>query len=138
MRAFNHPALIGFETIFNELTQAVDAPTYPPYNIAILDDVTSMVEMAVTGVDKEDLSVTVKGNILTVTGSPNNMHPFKKHDKQRREYTHRGLSTKKFSREFTLADDIQVDDVVHKNGMLYIKLLRVVPEESKIRTIEIK
>jgi len=138
MRAFNHPALIGFESIFNELSQAVDTPSYPPYNIAVLDDVTSMVEMAVTGVNKEDLFVTVQGKTLTVKGLPNNIHPFKKAEEQAIKYTHRGLSRKQFTREFTLSDDIEVDEVIHRNGMLYIKLVRVIPEESKVRNIEIK
>ena len=51
---------------------------------------------------------------------------------------YRGISYRKFNRKFTLADDIVVNGASLENGMLVIKLERIVPEEKKPRKITIK
>ena len=50
---------------------------------------------------------------------------------------YRGISYRKFNRKFTLADDIVVNGASLENGMLVIKLERIVPEEKKPRKVEI-
>ena len=47
------------------------------------------------------------------------------------EVIHRGISYRKFSRSWTLADDVVVNDAKMANGMLTVHLERVVPEEKK-------
>jgi len=51
---------------------------------------------------------------------------------------HRGISFKKFTRKFTIADDIVVKGAELKNGLLTIELERIVPEEKKPRVIDVK
>ena len=53
------------------------------------------------------------------------------------DYVHRGISFKKFTRSFTLADDIEVIDANFKNGLLTIALERIIPESKKARKIKI-
>ena len=51
---------------------------------------------------------------------------------------HRGISYRQFNRKWTLLDDIVVNEAKMENGMLLIKLERVIPEEKKPRLIKIK
>ena len=54
------------------------------------------------------------------------------------EWLHKGISQRKFKRNFTLSDDVVVNGSRMENGMLYVELERIIPEEKKPRTIEIK
>ena len=58
-------------------------------------------------------------------------------EKEEKEYLHRGIARRAFSRSFTLSDDIVVKGADLVNGMLTIDLERIVPEEKKSRLIEI-
>ena len=52
------------------------------------------------------------------------------------ELLHHGISHRKFSRSWTIADDVVVQDAKMENGMLLIHLEHVVPEEKKPRVIK--
>ena len=54
------------------------------------------------------------------------------------EYLHRGISGRTFERVFTLAEHVQVVDALNKDGILSIFLERIVPEEKRPKTIDIK
>ena len=51
---------------------------------------------------------------------------------------YRGISSRRFERKFTMADDIVVNSAKLENGMLSLELERVVPEEKKPRLVAIK
>jgi len=51
---------------------------------------------------------------------------------------HRGIAQRKFKRSFTLAEDVVVNGAKLENGMLYIALERIVPEEKQPRKIAIE
>ena len=53
------------------------------------------------------------------------------------EYIHKGISQRSFTRQFTLADTIKVKGANIVNGILYIELENVIPEEDKPKTIKI-
>jgi len=54
-----------------------------------------------------------------------------------KEYVHRGLAKRAFVRKWTLADDVVVRDASLVDGVLAIKLERIIPEEKKPRKIEV-
>jgi molecular chaperone IbpA len=54
------------------------------------------------------------------------------------QYLHRGLASRDFEKSWTLADHMEVDSVEIKNGLLKIKIVRIVPEALKPRQLEIK
>jgi len=63
---------VGFDR-FASLLDSVggpgnDATTYPPYNIERLSENEYQITMAVAGFGKDDLTIEVKENALTVTG----------------------------------------------------------------------
>ena len=81
------------------------------------------------GFTKGEIACELKDGILTVSGE---------HKSQGREMIHRGISTKKFSREFRLSEHTQVSGAKFEDGLLVIKLKVVIPEEQRPRLIEIK
>ena len=130
------PFSVGFDELFdhfnNTLEYTVKQPTsYPPYNINKIDDLNYQIEMALAGFNKKDIEVKSALNQLTIKSVEND-------DKDEKETLHRGISKRKFSRTFTLAEDIKVNGAELKDGMLLIELEKIVPEEKKPRTIDIK
>jgi molecular chaperone IbpA len=127
-------ALIGFDSLFNDVERrfANSVQTnYPPYNVLKHDDDHFEIEVAVAGFDREDIAIEVDQNLLTIKGAR-----LKEDDASK--YLHRGLAARDFERTFTLADYMIVGDAELTNGILRVKLTRVVPEALKPRLITIK
>lgn len=127
-------ALIGFDSLFNDVERrfANSVQTnYPPYNVLKHDDDHFEIEIAVAGFDREDVTIEVDQNLLTIKGAR-----LKEEDTSK--YLHRGLAARDFERTFTLADYMIVGDAELTNGILRVKLTRVVPEALKPRLIAIK
>jgi|TARA_R110000803_G_scaffold122984_2_gene190973 molecular chaperone IbpA len=130
------PFSVGFDDLFNHfnntLEYTVKQPTsYPPYNINKVDDLNYQIEMALAGFSKKDIEIKYSDNQLTIKSVDND-------DKNEKETLHRGISKRKFSRSFTLSEDIKVNGAELKDGMLLVELEKIVPEEKKPRTIDIK
>ena len=129
------PYAVGFDRVFDRLNtyvvnQNTMTPTgFPPYTIRKEGDYNYVIEMALAGLSKNDLEVEVADGTLTVRSK----------DKQEDggELVHRGISYRKFTRSWTLADDVVVNDAKMKDGMLLIHLEHVVPEEKKPQLIKI-
>ena len=130
------PFSVGFDDLFdhfnNTLEYTVKQPTsYPPYNINKVDDLNYQIEMALAGFNRNDIEIKSALSQLTIKSVEND-------DKDEKETLHRGISKRKFSRTFTLAEDIKVNGAELKDGMLLVDLEKIVPEEKKPRTIDIK
>jgi len=50
---------------------------------------------------------------------------------------HKGISKRQFSRSFTIADDVEVKGAELKDGLLKVRLEKIIPESKKPRAIEI-
>ena len=129
-----HKATIGFDRLFNELERGfANSPNgngYPPYNIEQLNEDEFMISLAVAGFSMDNLEITKDGNLLTVEGTMPEAD-------EKTTYLHKGISSRKFSREFTLADHVEVKHASLDLGMLYIGLVREVPEALKPKKIAI-
>lgn len=131
--SFNNPWLIGFDRVFDRLNSVSEQATnYPPYNLIKLDSEQYRIELAVAGFSREELHVELAESVLTISSDIE-----KQEDDEKTEYLHRGLAKRWFSRKFTLADDVIVEKVSLKDGVLAVDLVRVVPEEKKPRKFEI-
>jgi molecular chaperone IbpA len=132
---FNDPFFIGFNRDFERFSRIHNhsiQSTYPPYNVIQMEDEDSFcIEVAVAGFSKDDLSIAVKEQTLTVTGET-------KTEATGEKVIHKGIAARKFTREFALAEFIEVTGAEVKDGMLRISLERIVPEEKKPKTIKIK
>lgn len=127
-------ALIGFDQMFDQMERRYANSVnnnYPPHNIIRLGDNEYAIQIAVTGFDKAEISVTVENNTLVVKGESMTT------DYAPEQYLHRGLATRDFIKEFPLAEHIEVLGAETKNGMLIINLVRNVPESAKPKVIDI-
>ena len=134
------PYAVGFDRVFDRLNTYVAnqnhmTPTgFPPYNIRKDGDYNFVIELALAGLSKDDLEVEVADQTLTIR-SVDRKH--EEDDGGYPELLHHGISYRKFSRSWTLADEVVVNDAKMENGMLLIHLEHVVPEEKKPRLVKI-
>jgi molecular chaperone IbpA len=122
---------IGFDRLFDlvETAQRAGEDHYPPYNIERLADDRYQITLAVAGFSPDEISITAEQNVVTIEAS--------KPDKADRDFIYRGISTRQFKRQFSLADYVQVKGASFDNGLLRIELLREIPEAMKPRRIAI-
>lgn len=85
--------------------------------------------LAVAGFSPEEISITAEQNVVTIEGG--------KTEKAEREFLYRGISTRHFRRQFSLADYVQVKGASFDNGLLRIEMVREIPEAMKPRRITI-
>lgn len=124
---------IGFDGIFRTLTEFDTKPTaYPPHNITKFDDGKWQVEMALAGFRKEDLEITVKDKVMTVSSDVQTP------EETFGEVIHHGIAQRSFKTNFALGEYVEIDEAKLEDGILTIKLVTNIPEEKKPKTIEIK
>jgi molecular chaperone IbpA len=122
---------VGFDRLFDlvETAQRAGEDHYPPYNIERLADDRYQITLAVAGFSPDEISITAEQNVVTIEGN--------RQEKADREFLYRGISTRQFKRQFSLADYVQVKGAAFDNGLLQIELLREIPEAMKPRQIAI-
>ena len=108
------------------------AQAYPPFNLKKTSENTYLIEMAVAGFGKQDIELTLNGDKLVIAGNA------KTDTKDTETYLHNGIANRAFTRQFTLADNVEIQNAEMINGMLKIWLEHIIPEEKKPRKIEIK
>ena len=124
-------ALVGFDQIFNQRLQQVNG-NYPPHNIVKYSDSAYAIEVAVAGFSKDEISVEIDQDQLVVRGIQAETTD------ESKEYLHRGLASRNFEQNWTLAEYMEVKDAEVKDGMLIINIERIVPEALKPRIIKVK
>ena len=125
---------IGVDRLFDRITQQIDhaaGTNYPPYNIVETGENTYEVQVAVAGFNQGDLEITVKDGELIITGEKTEAIP------EGHIFRHQGISARKFIRTFSLGDYVEVQSAVSKDGILTVKLERIIPESAKPKTIAI-
>lgn len=126
---------VGFDRLLNAFTDIENAmgenkaQSYPPYNIIKKSEHDYVIELAVAGFKRDELEITFEGDKLTVTGKVN--------DQRNGEYLHRGIATRDFTHQFTLAETVVVQSADLVDGLLEIRLQNIIPEEKKPRRIMI-
>ena len=111
---------IGLDDYFNRFFNET-VTNYPPYNLIQVNNSESRLEIALAGFKKEEVNVFTEYGKLFVEG--------KKKDKETEsEYFHQGLAQRSFERTWLLSDDVKVSEVQFKDGLLTVKLGKVVPD----------
>jgi molecular chaperone IbpA len=122
---------IGFDRMARLLDAAAtdSKPSYPPYNVELVEENRYRISMAVAGFSQDDLEITSEQNTLTVAG--------KQADSAERKYLYQGIAERNFERKFQLDEHVHVIDARLENGLLHIELERELPEAMKPRKIAI-
>jgi|TARA_R110002012_G_C11564102_1_gene603669 HSP20 family molecular chaperone IbpA len=94
---------------------------YPPYNLIHVNNVESVLEIALAGFSKKELKVYTEYGKLIIEGQ-------KETKETESEYVHQGLAQRSFTREWTLSDDVKIRDVQFKDGLLTVNMGKIVPE----------
>ena len=129
-RAADLPALmerinknsIGLDTVFDDFFNLTHTESYPPYNLIHVNNVESRLEIALAGFKKKEIKVYTEYGKLNVVGEKLD----KEEDKDK--FLHRGLAQRSFERAWTVSDDTEIKEVQFEDGLLTIKLGKVVPE----------
>lgn len=132
----SRPMAVGFDRMLdmlNDIEATGSGTGYPPYNIIKTDESNYLIELAVAGFNESQLTVTQNANQLTVEGASDEMV-----ENDSVEYLYKGISGRRFVRQFTLADHVFVDGAQLENGILTVRVRRELPEELQPRQIEIK
>lgn len=113
---------IGLDEYFDRLFNLHETSTnYPPYNLIQVNNVESRLELALAGFKKSEITVYTEYGKLFVEGD--------REDKGSSDsYIHRGVGQRSFKRAWTLSDDTEVREVTFEDGLLTIKLGKIVPE----------
>ena len=124
------PYTIGFDSFFNSLDSITsDVKGYPHYNIKKLDDNKWSIELALAGFSKDDIEIEVKDNVMTINGELK---------EESNEYVYKGISSRKFSKSFTLAEFTECESAKMEKGILSIILEKNIPEDKKPQKVKIK
>ena len=112
---------VGMDDYFNQFFNFDSTSNYPPYNLVQLNNVDSRLEIALAGFKKDEVKVYTEYGKIIVEGN-------KESKEEGSEYLHRGLAQRSFQRVWALSEDITVKDVNFADGLLTIKLGKIVPE----------
>jgi molecular chaperone IbpA len=122
---------IGFDPLLETLkqvSQATKTGGYPPYNIYKKED-TYVLELAVAGFTREDITITVKELQMVVEG---------RLGASEEVAIHKGIATRDFRQEFVLAEYVVIKGAELKDGLLRITLEQELPAELQPKVIKIK
>jgi len=107
---------IGMDEYFDRLFNLHETTTnYPPYNLIQVNNV------ALAGFKKGEVYVFTEYGKLFVEGQ-------KEDTESDRTFVHKGLAQRSFKRAWTLSDDTEVREVIFEDGLLTIRLGKIVPE----------
>ena len=123
------------DPFFNRFNQTVRTTNnnYPPYNVIKVGENLLILEFALAGFDKSEVSITVENNQLRVTGQRSEVE-----EDESVTFLHKGIAARKFSTVFNLPEYMEVESALFSNGILELTLEKHIPEEKKPKTIEIQ
>ena len=129
---FPRNAFLGFDHIFDELERVTShaKDTYPPHNVVKYDNNKYDIEQAVAGFSKDDINIEIKEHILTIKGERGPR-------RDQELYVHKGISGRKFERQYRLSEYAEVTGADLTDGILTVSVEVILPEEKRPRMINI-
>lgn len=124
-----------FDDLMDAALRADQSGGYPPYDIVREGEDRYRIDMAVAGFSQDDLDVTVKENQLSISG---NAGAGSQDGDSEETWLHRGIARRPFQRTFRLAEHVQVEGARLRDGLLRVRLKRVIPESSRPKSVKIE
>ena len=108
--------------------------SYPKVNVINYEN-TVLIDAAIPGMSKEDVSVEITDGILTIQGTSNQNRRVE--DSQ---YLKREIKRSSFRRSFTLSDNLDTENISAKfdNGILTLEIPKVIPDNIEPKTLKIE
>ena len=127
---FDSPWLLGFDDMRGLIERVGRShDSYPPYNVEALSHDHLRISIAVAGFTAAQMRVEVKGAHLMVSAA--------REQGPDRDYLHRGIALRAFTRAFVLSDGFEVAKARLEHGLLNIDLRRPQPSDDvKVIPIE--
>jgi len=126
---------IGMDRLFDRITSQIDAAAsggnYPPYDIVRTGEDRYEIRVAAAGFKQGEIEVEFHEGKLTVFGNKST------EVREDVDYIHHGISNRNWLRSFSLADYVEVNSADMVDGILTIKLARMVPDTMKPKKISI-
>lgn len=131
---FDNPLLLGFEHTRALLERAgrTASEGYPPYNIEDCGEGRIRITLAVAGFTADQLTIQVGENQLTISGRRD-----AEEGGAERDFIHRGIAARGFTRGFVLADGMEVTGASLADGLLHIEAERP-PLKRQARQVPIQ
>lgn len=135
--------MMPFDKMFDEIMRAsfptfdktfFEKGSYPKVDILDRED-SLVIEAAVPGMSREDISVDVHDGVLTISGDK------RSESEDGEQYLYRELKRSSFRRSWTLTDNLDQDGISAKfeDGMLYLTIPKLEAEKMpEPRKIEIR
>jgi molecular chaperone IbpA len=122
---------IGWFPLLEQLKEVTNTkPSYPPYDIVALDEDTNVLNVAVAGFSKKELSVVLQDSVITIEG--------KRTEKQKGEVVYQGIAARDFKLSLAVAEFWKITKASVEDGMLSVTFEKELPEEKKPKVIDIK
>ena len=115
-----------FDSMFDSWSKV---QSFPFYNVVKYGKGKYGLELGLAGFNKKNISVEYKDGVLTVSGQVE--------DKEK-EYVEKGLAFRKFFKQFSLRNDVVVDEAEMEDGVLTVKFGVNEPEEIPAQKVEVK
>ncbi len=128
MRSF-----VGFDNLFDELQKVSTTKenSYPAFNIEKTGETSYEISLALAGFNKKEINIELNQRILTIKANSS--------DKElNRNFIHKGIAKRAFTKQFRLAENVEVKDAEFADGILSVNLTKLIPEEEKPKQIKIK
>ena len=128
----NFRSFVGFDSLFDELEKVSNFKenTYPSYNIEKTGDLSYEITVALAGFNETQLNIEVEQSVLTIS-------TVNEDTVENRNYLHKGIATRAFTKQFRLAENVEVDSASFENGLLILKLNKIIPDADLPRKIAI-
>lgn len=122
---------IGWSPLLETLKEITsNKPSYPPYDIVAIEEGVNVLNVAVAGFSKKEISVTLQDAVLKIQG--------KKSQKEKGEVIYQGIAGRNFTLELAVAEFWEITEAKVEDGMLSITFKKELPEEKKPKVIDIK
>lgn len=130
-----------FNTVFDSMLSA-DAQTpsvgsYPPTDIQEFPEGRYKIILAVAGFSRDELVVERTHDTVTISGEHAAVDPEETDTSNVPTYTHRGISRRKFKREFSVGKYIEVRGANLTDGLLTVDLSATIPDAEQTVQIPI-
>ena len=86
-----HRSVLGFDRLLNDFNR-LDNTGYPPYNVESIDEDKYQITLALAGFSRDDIEITVKEGLLTISLDQNLIL-----NKKAVKFLHRGIANRAFS-----------------------------------------